>query len=122
MSYGLCCVTEPRSRTALQLDIFIEIPDQRADEQEGHQTLGVCPFSAADQFDTSPNKGDGHGVDGGERQPHQLPHKVALGEKVIALYVAPDGDYLDQPSGLEHVMHPDLLPRWPLRRSSQWRP
>jgi hypothetical protein len=26
MSYGLCCVTEPRSRTALQLDIFIEIP------------------------------------------------------------------------------------------------
>jgi hypothetical protein len=26
MSYGLCCVTEPRLRTALQLDIFIEIP------------------------------------------------------------------------------------------------
>src|SRR5215207_5598473 len=26
MSYGRCCVTEPRSRTALQLDIFIEIP------------------------------------------------------------------------------------------------
>jgi hypothetical protein len=26
MSYGLCCVTEPRSRTALQLDILIEIP------------------------------------------------------------------------------------------------
>jgi hypothetical protein len=26
MSYGRCCVTEPRSRTALRLDIFIEIP------------------------------------------------------------------------------------------------
>lgn len=25
MSYGRCCVTEPRSRPALQLDIFIEI-------------------------------------------------------------------------------------------------
>ena len=26
MFCGRCCVTEPRSRTALQLDIFIEIP------------------------------------------------------------------------------------------------
>jgi hypothetical protein len=26
MSYGRCCVTEPRSSTALRLDIFIEIP------------------------------------------------------------------------------------------------
>jgi hypothetical protein len=33
MSYGLCCVTEPRSRTALQLDIFIEIlPLERTSE------------------------------------------------------------------------------------------
>src|ERR671920_2586987 len=97
-------------------------PDQRADEQEGHQTLGVRPFTAADHLDTSTNKGDGHGVDGGERQPHQLPHKVPFGEEVVALYVAPDGDNLDQPSGLEHVMHPSLLPHWPLRRSSPWRP
>ena len=29
MFCGRCCVTEPRSRTALQLDIFIEIPSVR---------------------------------------------------------------------------------------------
>src|SRR3712207_1546151 len=50
-----------------------------------------------------------HSVDGGERQPNQLPHKVALGEKVVALYVAPDGDHLDQPPGLGHVLHLLLL-------------
>jgi dTDP-D-glucose 4,6-dehydratase len=53
MSYGLCCVTEPRSRNALQLDIFIEIPSYSG--RSGEQLRSsVDPALASRGLDWTP--------------------------------------------------------------------
>src|SRR3712207_7047733 len=64
-------IRRPPRSTLFPYTTLFRSPDKRADEQEGHEALGVYPLTAADEPDACSDKGDGHSVDGGERQPNR---------------------------------------------------
>src|SRR5215212_4136477 len=79
------------------------VPEEGANEQVSHEEPGV--HGSAHGLDARADVGDRHGVHRDVDEPDDLPHQVALGQEVIALYVAPYRDQLGEPYGFGQVVH-----------------